>query len=261
MARRETQEEKGPGIVVLYTALMILLLAFFILLNAMGKTEEAKVEAAIQSLRSSFGLLSGGDSPMGGQMDTHTASEISPPVLPVDQDYRYLRGLVRSLDLGREVSLLRSETSRTVVMTGALLFDRGSMKLSEQGQEFLRMVAEAVKGNRYPISFYGHTDSSALADTEGRDNWWVSAERALAVQRFLVSLGVDPKRLAAFGMAGFAPRVTDRNPEHRRLNDRVEMVFDVRDPALESITAPMPEPKVDFRGFTFDLMPKPGEGK
>ncbi|MFH1060205.1 MAG: OmpA family protein [Pseudomonadota bacterium] len=258
MARRETKEEKGPGIVVLYTALMILLLAFFILLNAMGKTEEAKVEAAIQSMRSAFGLLSGGDSPLGGEQG-RPASEVSPPVLPVDQDYRYLRGLVRSLALDKEVSLLRSETSRTVVMTGALLFDRDSVKLSPQGQEFLRMVAEAVKGDRYPISFYGHTDSTALADPQGRDNWYISAERALAVLRFLVGLGVDPKRLAAFGMAGFQPRVTDRNPEHHRLNDRVEMVFDARDPALETITAPMPEPKVGFRGFIFDLLPQEGK--
>ncbi len=258
MARRETQEEKGPGIVVLYTALMILLLAFFILLNALGKTEEAKVEAAIKSLRSGFGLLSGGDSPLGGEAE-RGASEIAAPVTPVDQDYRYLRGLVRSLDLDREVSLLRSEASRTVVMTGALLFERDSTKLSEQGREFLRMVAEAVKGDQYPISFYGHTDDAALVDGQGRDNWRVSAERALAVLRHLVGLGVDPRRLAAFGLAGFRPRVTVTNPEHRRLNNRVEMVFDARDPAVENITAPEPEPRVDFRGFIFELMPQEGK--
>ena len=98
-------------------------------------------------------------------------------------------------------------------------------------------------------------------DSQGRDNWWVSAERALAVLRFLAGLGVDPRRLAAFGMAGFSPRVSGRNPEHRRLNNRVEMVFDARDRSLESITAPEPEPRVDFRGFIFDLLPKEQGGK
>ena len=50
MARKKIQEQSGPGIVVLYTSLMILLLAFFILLNCMSKVEEAKVEAAFNSL-------------------------------------------------------------------------------------------------------------------------------------------------------------------------------------------------------------------
>lgn len=245
---------------VLYTALMILLLAFFILLNAMGKTEEAKVEAAIKSLQSGFGLLSGGDSPMGGEA-RHPAGEATAPVMPVDQDYRYLRGLARSMDLDREVSLLRSETSRTVVMTGALLFERESAKLSEKGREFLAMAAEALKQSSYPISLYGHTDDSALVDGQGRDNWWLSAERALTVLRFLAGLGVNPRRMAAFGMAGFQPRVPGSNPEHRRLNNRVEMVFDARDRGLESVAAPEPEPKVGFRGFIFDLLPDKQEGK
>lgn len=260
MSRRRTEEEKGPGIVVLYTALMILLLAFFILLNALGKVEEAKVESAIKSLQSGFGLLSGGDSPMGGEA-RHPSGEVSAPVMPVDQDYRYLRGLVQDLNLNREVSLLRSDASRTVVMTGALLFEDDSAKLSPKGQDFLRSVAEAVRGGLYPISFYGHTGTAALSDSRGRDDWRLSAERALAVLRFVAGLGVNPRRLAAFGMAGFAPRVTERNPEHRRLNNRVEMVFDARDQAVDAVAAPQPQPKVDFRGFIFDLLPKDREGK
>ncbi len=260
MARRHQQEEKGPGIVVLYTSLMILLLAFFILLNAMGKVEEAKVEAAIQSLQSGFGLLSGGDSPLSGA-ERKQSSEVVMPIVPVEQDYRYIRGLSRSLDLDREVSLLRSETSRTVVMTGGLLFEGDSAALSDKGREFLRLAAEVLKNSGYPISLYGHTDGPALTSESGQDNWRLSAQRALAVLRYLVSQGLAPSRLAAFGMAGFSPRVSQRDPAHARLNNRVEMVFDARDSAAQDLPLTETDPKVGLRGFTFELLPQEKEGK
>ena len=259
MAGRQRQDDKGPGIVVLYTSLMILLLAFFILLNAMGKVEEAKVEAAIQSLQSGFGLLSGGDSPLSGE-ERKRSSEVVMPMVPVEQDYRYIRGLSRSLDLDREVSLLRSETSRSVVMSGGLLFEGDSASLSDKGREFLRLAAEVVKNSQYPISLHGHTDGPSLTGLGGQDSWRVSAERALAVQRFLVGQGVAPSRLAAFGMDGFSPRVSTRDPAHARLNNRVEMVFDARDSAAEDLPLET-DPKVGLRGFTFDLLPQEKDGR
>jgi len=260
MGGRHQQEERGPGVVVLYTSLMILLLAFFILLNAMGKVEEAKVEAAIQSLQSGFGLLSGGDSPLIGA-GRRLSSEVVMPIVPVEQDYRYIRGLSRTLDLDREVSLLRSETSRTVVMSGGLLFEGDSTVLSDKGKEFLRLAAEVMRNSRYPISLYGHTDGPALLSPGGQDAWRISAERALAVLRYLVAQGVAPSRLAAFGMAGFSPRVSPRDPNHARLNNRVEMVFDARDSAAEDLPPTETDPKVGLRGFTFELLPQDKGGK
>ena len=258
MARRHTSSEQGPGIVVLYTSLMILLLAFFILLNSMGRVEEAKVETALKSLQQGFGVLGGGDNPLPDQL-RRRAGQTGAPIMPVEQDYLYLRGLVGQEGLSKDVLLLRSHRQRTAVLTEGLLFEPGSLTLTPRAQEFLRQVAEVLKERLYPVSLYGHLDpvgpDGLPLDKPGQEGWDLSAQRALAVLRFLASQGVEANRLAAFGMGGYRPMVSESNPEHWRLNNRVEMVFDARDASLEMIPRQEPAPKLDFRGFSFDLLP------
>ena len=253
MARKKTAEEQGPGIVVLYTSLMILLLAFFILLNCISKVEEAKVEAAFQSLMGTFGFKPGGASAVGLNLLKKSTS-ISAPINPVDQDYLHLRGLVKEKGLFSEVKLLRSDTVKTVAIPSVLLFDPDSTRLSPQGKEFLAQVAAVIADREYPVTLNGHTDDVTAQVTGGKNNWFLSAERALAVLLFLVEKEVKPGRLAAFGLAGFKPLVPNTNPHHRRLNNRVEMVMDARDTSQYLLPEAQRDRKLDFRGFSFDLM-------
>ena len=263
MARRQTQPEQGSGIVVLYTSLMILLLAFFILLNTMGKVEESKVETALKSLRSGFGLLPGSDSPIAeGGLNTSNMGRA--PIMPVEQDYRVLRGLVGQRELGKEVLLLRSAQQRTVVLTAGLLFEPGSTRLTPRAQEFLKTLAELFKDRLYPVSIYGHTD---LVEMEGPragqaagPGWELSARRALAVLRELAAQGVEARRLAAFGLGRYRPLVGEGDPEHARLNNRVELILDARDANADTLPDSGQRPSLDFRGFRFDLLPE-GQGR
>jgi len=252
VARKKVEEQSGPGIVVLYTSLMILLLAFFILLNSISKIEEAKVEAVFQSLMGTFGFQPGGLSAIPGLMKKSTS--LSSPINPVDQDYLYLRGLLKERGLLGEVKLLRSDTVKTVAIPAIMLFEPDSISLSAQGKEFLTLVAAVIGDREYPISLNGHTDDAPPEATGGKNNWYQSAERALAVLLFLVEKGVKPGRLAAFGLAGYRPLVPNTNPHHRRLNNRVEMVMDARDTSQYLLPEAQRDRKLDFRGFSFDLM-------
>jgi chemotaxis protein MotB len=255
--RKQEEQQEGAGILILYTSLMILLLAFFILLNSLSKIEEAKVEAVFQSLMGTFGFLPGGGSPFQpGKGDL--TSVISAPINPVDQDYMSLRGLVRTLGLSGQVRLLRSQSIKTVVLPDVLLFEPDSYELTPQARNFLTQVAQIIKDRAYPVSIYGHTDDAPPQRPGVADNWDVSARRALAVLRYLVSQGVDPRRLAAFGLAGNRPLVPNDSPVHRRQNNRVELVFDARDPSIYQIPDSGVPRKLNFRGFTFDLFGEEG---
>lgn len=250
---RKTEEQSGPGIVVLYTSLMILLLAFFILLNSMSKVEEAKVEAVFNSLMGTFGFQPGGLNVIRPELHGKTTA-MAPPVNPVDQDYLFLRGLLKEKKMLGEIKLLRSETVKTVVIPAVLLFDPDSTKLSPKGGDFLAQVAAIIKNRNYPITLNGHTDDAPARATGRKNNWHISAERALAVLLFLAGKGVKPDRLAAFGLAGFRPMVPNTTPQHRRLNNRVEMVMDSRDTSRHLLPEAEKDRKLDFRGFAFDLM-------
>jgi chemotaxis protein MotB len=154
---------------------------------------------------------------------------------------------------------LRSASIKTAVLPDYLLFQPDSEKISPQGKAFLDKVAQVIKDRDYRISVRGHTDDAPSQRSDGKDNWTISADRALAVVRYLISKGVDPNRLAAFGLAGFDPTVKNDTYEHRRMNNRVELVFDARDASRWLVPDEAPQKrKLDFKGFTFDLL---GEGK
>ena len=256
MARRQRDEQEAPGIVVLYTSLMILLLAFFIMLNSISKVEEAKVEAAYQSLMSTFGFQPGGLSPFMGADEK--VSTFSAPINPVEQDYLSLRGLVKAEGFSGQIKLLRSDALRSVVLPDALLFEPGSTRLTDQARSFLDKVAGIIKDRGYPITLRGHTDDAPPMETGDKSNWYLSAQRALVVLRYLALKGVDQKRMAAFGLAGSVPLVPNSSLTNRRLNNRVEMVFDANDPSLQLLPESPREHTLEYKGFLFDLF-KRGE--
>lgn len=256
MGKRKQEEVEAPGIVVLYTSLMILLLAFFILLNSISKTEEGKVQAVYQSLMGSFGFQPGGMSPLSSDMP-NTSIRVTAPMDPMAQDWDSLRGLVLKDKIGDQVRLLVSGSAHTAVMPDMLLFKPGSDKLSQEGKVFLAQVAAVIESSQYPITINGHTDDAPAMRPDGKDNFAVSANRALAVLRFLEGQGVDPLRMAAFGLAGYQPLVSNNSLVHRRQNNRVDLVFDAKDITRHHLPESGPKQQLDFKGFVFDLLDVP----
>jgi len=252
VARRKKEEQEAPGIVVLYTSLMILLLAFFILLNSMSKTEEARVQAVFQSLVGTFGFSPAGASPMNANVFELSRSA-TVPMNPVEQDYLALKGLLVDQNMQDKVRLLRSGSLKTAVIPAAVLFEPDSFELTPAGAAFMDQVARVVGGREYPLSVRGHTDD-APSMTPGLDNWDISGRRAVAVVERLMAQKVAPQRLAAFGMAGYAPMVPNNTGQHRRMNNRVELVFDARDVSPHQLPPPPRDRTYQFRGFSFDLL-------
>jgi chemotaxis protein MotB len=178
---------------------------------------------------------------------------VSGPISPVEQDYFNLRGLVIAQKLTKQVKLLRSDSRRSIDIQTPLLFEPDSEILTARGRDFLSQVAEVLKDRNYPVSIYGHTDDAPSQRADGKDNWQISADRALAVLRYLLSQGVAEKRLAGFGMAGNRPSVPNTTPHNREINNRVELVFDASDPSQYLVPTGAPRGGMDFRGFRFDL--------
>ena len=71
----------------------------------------------------------------------------------------------------------------------------------------------------------GHTDSVPITTERFPSNWELSGSRAAAVLRYLIGLGIDPKRLTCVGLADSYPIANNDTKQGRAANRRVEFVL------------------------------------
>lgn len=112
-----------------------------------------------------------------------------------------------------------------IAIDDSVLFDPGKASLrGDAGKTVSRIVSEL--NGRYSgkdILVYGHTDDTPIKKSGWKDNYELSAQRALAVVRKLKSQGVSPQRLVACGCGEHRPRVPNSSAGNRKRNRRVEI--------------------------------------
>ena len=123
----------------------------------------------------------------------------------------------------REAQVFVSSTGEVRIRLLALRFASGKARLPKRARPLLEKVAEAIA--LYPgarVRVEGHTDDRG----DARANQKLSLERAKAVARALVRLGVDAKRLVAYGYGEARPIATNATAEGRAMNRRIEIVIE-----------------------------------
>lgn len=110
-------------------------------------------------------------------------------------------------DFGPGTTTRRDQGDLVVEVAGDVLFDSGSIVLKSTAKRTLDQVARRILSDYSSnlIRVEGYTDSDPLKKQKGKykDNEELSAERALAVERYLVGRGVASSQVysAAFGPA------------------------------------------------------------
>lgn len=113
-----------------------------------------------------------------------------------------------------------------VTVGSDLLFKPGKDDLSTEGKSKLAKYAKDLNGTyvKLPIRILGFTDSDPIKKSKWDDNWELSANRALEVARYLVSQGVDSKRIEPVAMGEFHPLDLSKGADAKKKNRRVEIV-------------------------------------
>jgi outer membrane protein OmpA-like peptidoglycan-associated protein len=117
-----------------------------------------------------------------------------------------------------EEQVSTSESEQFFVLQGMTTFEKGSAKLTENAKKELQRIAGIMK--KFPDSKWrieGHTDSQGSAEFNKK----LSQERANAVKKFLISLGISEKMLVAEGMGENYPIADNKTEEGRQKNRRV----------------------------------------
>lgn len=105
-----------------------------------------------------------------------------------------------------------------------LLFDSGKVTIKKDAQATLNKIAEQIKSNfaGKEVLVVGHTDAEKITKSKWTDNWELSAERGLAVARYMLGKGVPGVKIIAGGCGEYRPKVPVKGREAR--NRRVEIL-------------------------------------
>lgn len=97
------------------------------------------------------------------------------------------------------------------------MFAPGTADILPSGEPTLDRVAQnliLLGIQTYKVDVEGHTDDDPISTAKFPSNWELSAARAAAVARFLISRGVDPERITVIGYGDTRPK--RRQPRHQR---------------------------------------------
>jgi len=117
---------------------------------------------------------------------------------------------------------LRQTESGVVVTLGDVLFETGQTELRDDAMSSLVEVVDLLQSEPDKrIRIEGHTDSTGNSDANLR----ISQQRADAVLKALVSLGVDAGRVTSVGMGQDFPIASNDSEDGRAQNRRVDVIL------------------------------------
>ena len=225
-----------PAWLAAFGDLMSLLLCFFVLLLSMSSMDAKKIQEAIGSLAGALSVLEGGTK-------TEISRERQQQATPIEsQEETSNRVVTTSLKKAiveinemlktsgsPEIRLEEAEDGFIIRLPSGLLFKPGSAVIQNADAIlFLKRIALIVK--KLPKNLHlravGHTDVNPPGNTSPyKDNWELSAARAVSVVKELIKNRIDPQKVSASGKAEFDPIASNATKEGRAKNRRVELHF------------------------------------
>ena len=101
------------------------------------------------------------------------------------------------------------------------MFGLGSTNMTPRAQALLAEVGKTLASMPNKVAIRGHTDSLKFANTDGKNNWALSAERAEETRKIIGKKGIPDSRFAKIeGVADTAPYNPNdpKDPRNRRIS-------------------------------------------
>ncbi len=129
---------------------------------------------------------------------------------------------------------LRIELTESATGT---FFDSGSARMSPDGADFIRLLAQELGRLPNTVAIEGHTDSKPYPPTALYTNWELSADRANAARRLMQANGLREDQVTQVrGFADQRLRKSDspQDPSNRRISLIVQYLSKSADEPLSS---------------------------
>jgi len=209
---------------IIFSDVVALLLAFFVMMYATQKIQTGGWQAMVQSLSHSLRI---------DRLQAKRAAavkNVEQRDLPPAIDLAYLENLIegmRNSDVAlADVVMTREDDRLIIAIPGDLLFDAGRADPTPRALPRVRLFAEMFRNLSNRIDVLGHADSRLVSGQVFESNRELSLARAETVTEMLRGAGYR-RRVGAFGMgdAYYADLAGIDSPETRdRFARRVDII-------------------------------------
>ncbi len=223
MAIEEDPPASVPEWVVTFGDMMSLLLTFFIMLVSMSEMKkDEKIQAMFDSMRRQFGHeMSMSASP--GENSVHNSNMTSFASLARAKRLDIMQGGNKVQAVSGEHALVQSvRQGRNSTVGGMVDFPEASAKLSPEGRDQLKQMAEKLAGKPQMIEIRGHTSRRPVS--EG-DHYELAFQRCRQAMQALVEAGIEPERIRLSSAGANEPIDAGLDPEARARNARIEVLM------------------------------------
>ncbi len=226
----------APAWMASFADMCTLLLTFFVLLLSFAKTETARFEAALGSIRNAFGgnvLKSGEVMQLGKSPDdsmTMIESQNPPRPFPIeflrseglldkqeinresDEQLKEIKNFLKDYDLSEDVNVQEMPESIQVRIKDKIIFNKGSVSVQDINNEVFERLIQLMRDKNWNLMIEGHAEKNEVG-ANGTDALTLSSQRATAVGRMLMQRGVSSERITIIFYGDSRPQVNpERNP-------------------------------------------------
>ncbi|QGY41519.1 OmpA family protein [Pseudodesulfovibrio cashew] len=231
----DDEDDSGSEWLTTFADLSMLLLVFFVLLYSMSTLDTDKFSQTFSSVTKA----------LQGKMQKISTSRITQDEAGVLIDQALMRRQiiesqrkvfadVKTLQTKKGVEGVVSANFEDGVITlrvpGDIMFRPGQIDLTPRGAEMVLALKDFfIRHRDQTIKIVGYTDNVRPSSTSRfKDNWEISALRAVSVLRELLKMGIESTRLTATGLAYLNPLFPNTSDDYRARNRRVEFVLEKR---------------------------------
>jgi chemotaxis protein MotB len=255
-----------PGWMATFSDLVTLLLTFFVLLLSFAKTESAKYEAALGSIRNAFGgnvlkfgeVIQKGTSPDNSPTMLDSQEPIKP--FPIefltaegfldkeeinresDEDLKQMKTNLLSYELSDDVTIYEMPEGIKVRLNDRIYFKKGTTEAVDLNFPVFKKLTKMIGNENWVIFVEGHASrGESYLGQPDKDALDLSADRAKGVARSLIAQGVSSDRVTIVFYGDSKPlKLTGggAEAEPQKKNRRVEFLIRKRDLRSEGHKVP-----------------------
>ena len=231
-----------------YGDFLTTLLSFFIVMFALSKVNNVRLKELAVSIQQAFGankfITVTTSKPNIASTPKLIVTRVAPKIFKVSKSNKKLikeeahesavftgiESKIKSFTTGNSsykssLRVYKSTRGLVISLKGSSFFGSGSARIIGKYHPLLKYIASELLKVKNNIAIEGYTDSTPIRTAKYPNNWMLSTARAVNVLSFFIkSINFPPARLSASGYGKYKPVASNRTPEGRALNRRVNIV-------------------------------------
>ncbi len=224
------KDKRGDMQNLMNVTLMMIILAFFIVLNSLSVPSDPKRKAALGSLIGTLGALQGGISPMslkkGVKGVVAKYSPVTDKQVTMSMMLDKFEQFVVAKDMGKKTQSKITKGGLELTLQSALLFDEGTVHLTSKGSEVLDALADLVKRlpGRFSVESYT-SEKIAWSDSFATPVDLTIARSGFVARKLIKSGKVNKKRVSIAGYGAVFATLPEDTQARIQANDHIRIVY------------------------------------